>query len=352
MFSRPKKDVAKRFAIDLGAYRTRFYSANRGLLLDQPSVATLDMDHPTGGSKAVINFGDQAEAVHSQGLDGLRTIRPVQFDQRNDLGLSTKMLSYFLSHAVESGMTSSASDILLLTRHDCPEIQSLRWQKTCKDAGARNISTQDAALSAFYSTGLTDADPCIMIDFGATGSRLFALADAKVVHYHSLSFGGDAIDNAIATGLLERFSLQVSADTAREVKHNVAAATPQSIVKCTRSSCQVDCLSVKTNTTTTFRVSSETINEILQPTLRTLSNEIKSAVSDIDSSLRDTAYETGIRITGGGALLPRIDQLVIAATGLPVEAVRRPLNGNVRGAASTMIETPSETYDQYLDALT
>ncbi len=351
MFSRQKNNAAKRFAIDPGAFRTRFYSANRGLLLDQPSIATLDMDHPIGGSKAVVKFGDEAEAVNSQGLDGLRKIRPVQFDQRNDLGLSAKMLSYFLNQATQSGLTSKTTEILLLQHHDCSQSISRQLQKACRASGAKNIQVIDAALAAFYSTELTESDPCIMIDFGTTATRVFAVAGGEVLHYQNLSCGGDAIDQAIAAGLLERFSLQVSEDTAREIKHSVAAATPQSIIQCTRSSCQVDCLSVKTNTMTRFRISSETINDILQPTLARLSSEITTALSRFDSSITQTAYETGIRITGGGALLPRMDQLVIAATGLPVESIRRPLNSSVRGAASTMVEDEPETYEQYLDAL-
>lgn len=338
MFSRKKNQPVSQFAIDPGAFHTRFCSPTEGLLLDQPSIAALDMDHPIGGSKAIESFGDQADELISSGLDGLRPIQPIQSDRHNELGLSAKMLGFFLSHARRSGLIGKYPEILLMQSHDCSSRVSAQLQAVCKQSGARKVRVLDAALAAFYATGLKQSAPCIMIDFGATESRIFAIDSGDVVHYQSLPCGGDALDTAIATGLLERFSVQVSDESARDIKHCVAAATPQSMVRCTRKSCQIDCLSVKTNTIKPFRVSSETINQILTPTLQTLSDSIRAVLENIDKPLKDAAYETGIQICGGGALLPRLDQLVMTATNLPVELVRRPLNSNIRGAASSMTE--------------
>ena len=341
MLKRRKKNPGSRIAIDPGAYRTRFYSATEGLLLDQPSIAALDMDHPLGGASSVSAFGEQAAEILMNGVDGYREVKPVQSDIRNDLGLRSKMLGYFLDHARRSGLTGEAPEISLLLPHHCDAKTSARLQQTCHAAGAVKVDVQDASLAAFYSTGLDKSESCVMIDFGATASRLIAVANAEVVHCQSLIGGGDAIDKAIIAGLLARFELQITSEGARHIKHNIAAATRQSFVQCTRNSCQVNCLSVKTNTMREFRVSSDTISEILQPVLDELTHSIRLAFGAIDSTIKDAAYENGIRLYGGGAMLPRIDQLVMAATDLPVEVVKRPLTWSARGAASTMIDQQS-----------
>jgi len=80
---------------DPGAFRTRFYSATDGLLLDQPSIAALDMDHPLGGSSAVSTFGDPAEELLNNPVDGFKTVHPVQSDANNDLGLKVKNAGLF-----------------------------------------------------------------------------------------------------------------------------------------------------------------------------------------------------------------------------------------------------------------
>ena len=342
MLKRRRKNPGSRFAVDPGAFRTRFYSATEGLLLDQPSVAALDMDHPLGGSASVSAFGEEAAEILTNGVDRYRAVQPVQSDLHNDLGLRIKMLGYFLDHAKRSGLTGKAPEISLVLPHHCDAETSARLQQICHTTGAVKVEVQDASLAAFNSTGLDKSDSCVMIDFGATASRLIAVADGEVVHCQSLPCGGDAIDQSIITGLLERFELQATSDAARHIKHNIAAATRQSIVQCSRNSCQVNCLSVKSNTLTEFRVGSETISEILQPLLDEFTHSIRLAFGSIDSKIKDAAYENGIRLFGGGAMLPRIDQLVMSATDLPVEIVKRPLTWSARGAASTMLDKEAE----------
>ena len=338
MLNRLKKSPVSRIAIDPGAFRTRFYSATEGLLLDQPSIAALEMDHPLGGSTSVSTFGDLAAEILMTGIDGYKEVQPVQSDMRNDLGLRIKMLGYFLDHAKHSRLIGRAPEISLVLPHHCDEKTSDQLQQTCRAAGAVKVDIQDASLAAFYSTGLDHSEPCVMLDFGATATRLIAVANGEVVLCQHLDCGGEEIDKSIITGLLERFGLQITSESARQIKHSIAAATRHSFVQCTKNSCQVNCLSVKTNTKTEFRVNSETISEILQPVLEELTNSIKLAFGAIDSKLKDAAYETGIRLHGGGAMLSRIDQLVMSATDLPVEVVKRPLTSSVRGAASTMVD--------------
>ena len=342
MLKRRKKSPDSHIAIDPGAFRTRFYSCAEGLLLDQPSVGALDMDHPLGGSPSVSAFGDRASEILASGIDGYKEVQPVQSDMRNDLGLRIKMLGYFLDQAKRAGLTGRAPEISMVLPHHIDAKTSEYLQQTCYAAGAFNVDVQDAALAAFNSTGLDQSEPCVMIDFGATASRLFAVANGEVVHHVELSCSGDAIDKIIIEGLVERFGLQVTGAGARHIKHSIAAATRKSFVQCTRSSCQVNSLSLKTNTLTEFRVSSDTASDLLQPAMDELTDSIRLAFAAIDSKIKDAAYETGIRLFGGGAMLSRMDQLVMSATDLPVEVVKRPLTFGARGAASAMADPVPE----------
>ena len=119
MLKRRKKSPVSRIAIDPGAFRTRFYSATEGLLLDQPSIAALDMDHQLGGSTSVSTFGDQAADILMSRVDGYREVQPVQSDMRNDLGLRLKMLGHFLDQARLTGLTGRAPEVSLLLPHHC-----------------------------------------------------------------------------------------------------------------------------------------------------------------------------------------------------------------------------------------
>ncbi len=338
MLNRRKPHPRDHIAIDLGAFHTRFYSATDGLLLDEPSIGALDMDHPLSGDAAVVTFGNNAAESIEGNNEQLRSVHPLQSDRHNDLGLSRKMLAHFLSTAKQSGLFNRGPEISLVLPHQCDVRTASQLLQTCISSGATKADYQDAAITAFLGSPLDHSTPGIVIDFGATSSRLIAIADNQVQHHQLLSCGGDAIDQAIITGLLDRFELQVSAENAREVKHKIGAATPQSIVQHSRQSIQLNCLSLATNSNTQFRVGSETISQILEPLLEQLTHSIRLAFASVDNRIKEVAFESGIQICGGGALLSRVDQLVMEATDLPVEVVSRPLTCSVRGAASQMVD--------------
>lgn len=338
MLNRHNVSPADRIAIDLGGFHTRFYSATDGLLLDEPSVGALDMDHQRGGADAVKAFGNIAADKLEVKNDHLKRVQPIQSDRHNDLGLSQKMLSQFITAAKRSGRMQKASQMHLVLPHAIDETYANRLLQTCINSGASDAYWNDAGLAAFHGSSLNRAEPGVLIDFGATGSRLIAVADNEVKSVQTLHCGGDSLDQAIHSGLIAQFDLYVSETDARDIKHRIGAATPQSFVQHARHSMQIDCLSLQSNTTTQFRISSETISDFLAPMLDALGTSIKLAFAGLDSEIKDAAFNNAIQLCGGGALLSRIDQLVMHATDLPVEVTNRPMTCSVRGAAMQLTD--------------
>ncbi len=338
MFHRKNTDPQDRIAIDLGAFHTRFYSATSGLLLDEPSIGALNMDHRIGGDAALVAFGNNAVERIEGKRDQLRGIHPLQSDAHNNLGLSRKMLEYFFNKAKQDGLFKKQAEVSLVLAHDYDAKTAQQLLQVCLAAGASKADYQDAAMSAFLGSPFKPTDTGIIIDFGATGSRLIAVTNNEVKHYQNLAFGGDDIDLALCAGLLEHFQFVITPEHAREVKHNIGAATAQSLVQPTRKSINISGLSLKTNVNSQYRISSETVNYILQPLLDSLLRSITLAYASVDRDIKDAAFSGAIQICGGGALLSRMDQLVMAATDLPVEVVNRPLTCVVRGAAKQLVD--------------
>ena len=343
MLQRRKPKAPDCVAIDLGGFHTRLYSPTEGLLLDEPSVGALDMDHQVPGAAAVGPFGHHAVDMLA-GQEKMRLVKPVQSDEHNPLGLSNKMLGYFIAAAKRANLIDSLPSINLLLPHGYTEKDRQELTQTCINAGVLNVYTHDPAIATFLGAQLDKSEPAIIIDFGATGSRLIAIADNEVRHCQTLHCGGDAIDQAIIAGLQQRFDIQITADDARNIKHRIAAATTHPFVNRSRNTCQIQCLSIPTNTTTQFRIGSDTVNEILQPLLEELLNSIRHAFASVEQDIKDAVFNTAIQLCGGGALFSRVDQLVMEATNLPVEVINRPMTCGVRGAASVFNEkvTPLE----------
>jgi len=332
MLKRHTSSSADFIAIDLGGFHSRVYSTSHGMLVDQPSIGMEDIDHSRGGIDAIGPFGNQAQELLSNADSHLRSVQPIQSDNHNELGFSQKMLRYFIAEAKNSGELKKLPGIDLLVPHNCKQAIADKFLKTCKAAGASNTRLADSSLSAFYGMQIDHPRPCILIDFGATNSRLIAVADGVVQHHHMLQFGGDLLDRSIYYGLLKKFGLHISQTQARKLKHKLGAATPRSLVKCTHASMQLEGLAVNRNVRSLITIDSESVNEIFQPVMAALSKSLSQAFSTIPPYMKDAAYDTGIQLCGGGALLSRMEQLVMEATDWPVEVASSPLTCAVRGA--------------------
>jgi len=305
MLNHRKPQSRDPLAIDLGAFHTRIYGSHQGVLLDQASIGVVDIDHYSGGIDAVGPFGTRAEETLGNADDQFRAVQPIQSDLHNEL-----------------------------VPHDCNSTITDQLLKTCHSAGAAKTTLTDAALSAFYGMQLDHSQACVLIDFGATDSRLAAIVDGVVVYHKTLDCGGDTLDQALYYGVLKQFGLHLTQTQIRQIKHQLGAATPRSVVKCTHTSMPVDCLSVNRNATIRITLDTGIIYQLLQPMFAMLSQSIRLAFSNLPADIIDLAYDNGVQLCGGGALLTRMDQLVMETTDLPVELASRPLNCVVRGAAA------------------
>ena len=334
MLNHRKPQSRDPLAIDLGAFHTRIYGSHRGVLLDQASIGVVDIDHYSGGIDAVGPFGSLAEETLENADDQFRAVQPIQSDLHNELGYSQKMLRYFIDDLKKTSGVRKLPEINLVVPHDCNSTITDQLLKTCHSAGAAKTTLTDAALSAFYGMQLDHSQACVLIDFGATDSRLAAIVDGVVVYHKTLDCGGDTLDQALYYGVLKQFGLHLTQTQIRQIKHQLGAATPRSVVKCTHTSMPVDCLSVNRNATIRITLDTGIIYQLLQPMFAMLSQSIRLAFSNLPADIIDLAYDNGVQLCGGGALLTRMDQLVMETTDLPVELTSRPLNCVVRGAAA------------------
>lgn len=345
MLKRHKSITREQIAVDPGSHYTRIYSALTGTVLTQPSVGLLDLDSQFPGK--VDLFGDRAvdqvnrqDAEHeNQYVHRYRLTRPVQSDQHNDLGLRLQMLRYFIQQWQQSAHTKKQLEVSLVIPHDCDDTTSREWAQTCIASGAVKVELIPSALASFHGVldshnPASSSEPQVVIDLGGTESRLIAIVDNKIVQHLPLACGGDAIDDAIRTGIYESFGLIISDDVTQSIKHNIAAATPDSLVQHSNQSMQISGLSIQNNASARISIDTNTISQILKRTLYNLHYSIRLAFASLDPDIKDAVYQSAIQLCGGGAQLSRIDQLVMHATDLPVEIVNRPTTCSVRGAAA------------------
>ncbi len=333
MLKRRTSPNPSRISIDLGGYHTRIFSEADGLILDEPSVGLLDMDHQHAGARAVNHYGIVAEERFADAPAGKRLIRPLQADYTNNVGHCPRMLSYFLLHAKHERLIGKSPIILLALPSDITELQTDQLRHACFTSGSSRVHLVDADIAAALGAGLPieQPTPSILLDLGARGARLCTYMNDEVTSAVNIPCGGDLLTDELTKGIREQFGVQVSPITAQEAKHQVGSAIQPTDQQRLRNSCQVQGLVIKENFDSQFSLTTDEAFDILKPTLQHAADMLQQAINRFPVAYRDALQQNGIFICGGGTQLAHIDQLVEQATGLSVEVASRPLSTTARG---------------------
>jgi rod shape-determining protein MreB len=337
MFKSSRKPVANRLSIDLGGFHTRIFHEEEGLILDEPSVGLLDMDHQYTGARATACFGEDA-LERGTLLSGTRLIQPLQADCQNNLGYSAKMVRYFLSKLRRNRLIGKAPIVLLAVPQGITQQLSDDLRHACFTAGASRVHLVDNSIAAAVGTGLAIEEPTphLLMDIGARSARLYGFQHNELVFARDIPLGGDQLDEILVNGIRERYGLHVSNSQAQKAKHQVGCAMTSSFGHQLRNSCQMKGLQIFENTNTNFTLTTEVACELLRPAMQHAADVISDAIASAPYSFRDAQHDTAVVLCGGGSQFIQIDQLIMEASGKPVEIANRPLSAGARGGATML----------------
>lgn len=344
MFRKSDKPKTTHISIDLGGYHTRIYHETRGLILDEPSTGAIDTSHRVGGIEALGRFGHEALEAATKSA-AMRLVPVLHSDARNPLGYSAKMLRHYLSNLRSTNNIGKAPVILLTIPPGISQRLQDDLKHACFASGASRVHMVDNAISSAVGIGLTveDAAPKMVLDIGSRAARLYAIQLNEIVSAYSLPFGGDKLDEELARGIRERYGLYVSDTQAQQAKHLVGTAISSSSSNQLRSSCQMHGLQITNNQKTNFTLTTEAACELLQPAIHQGARALTASVQALPYQFRDSQQNVPIILTGGGSLLPQMDQLVMEAGNRSVEVAQDPDTAAVRGGRILLAQIHGET---------
>jgi len=343
MTSHIGNQIATRISVDLGGYHTRAFNETQGLILDEPSVGLIDMDHNIGGSSALGSFGHEALALALKSPS--KRITPVlQADDRNPLGYSARMLRYHFSSLRAAGTLGKAPVMLLTIPPGITQSLTDELKHACFTAGASRVHLVDNAISTAVGANISidSSTPQLILDLGARNARLYAIQLNEIVAAYSLPFGGDALDEQLASGIRERYGIYVTNAQAQQAKHMVGSARFSYLGDQLQQTWEMEGLQIAENQPVNFNLTNDVACELLQPAMRRASDALHAAVQALPYQFRDPQHDIPIVLTGGGALLQQIDQLVMEAGEHPVEVVPAPATVTVQGGASLLAQIHGE----------
>lgn len=331
MLKRIRGAFSNDLSIDLGTANTLIYVRDRGIVLDEPSVVAIRHHN---GQKVVEAVGVEAKRMLGRTPGNITAIRPLKDGVIADFQVTEKMLQHFIKKVHENKWFQPSPRVLVSVPCLSTEVEKRAIRESAMGAGAREVRLIEEPMAAAIGAGLRtdEASGSMVVDIGGGTTEIAIISLNGVVYSDSVRIGGDRFDEAIVNYVRRNYGSVIGDATAERIKQEVGCAYAGSEVR----EIDVRGRNLAEGVPRSFTLNSDEILEALQETLTGIVQSVKSALEQSPPELASDIAESGIVLTGGGALLRDLDRLLSEETGLPVIVAEDPLTCVARGGGRAM----------------
>ena len=323
-------------AIDLGTANTLIYVKGKGIVLNEPSVVALANNNKQGKAK-VLAVGHEAKTMLGRTPGNITAIRPMRDGVIADFDVAEEMIKHFIRKA-HSKNSFFSPVVVVCVPSGATSVERRAIEGSAAAAGARKVFLIDEPMAAALGAGLPVTEPSgsMVVDIGGGTTEVALLALGGIVHAHSVRVGGDAMDSAIINYIRRAHNLLVGESSAERIKKAIGIA-------CTPTNGDGKVLHIKgrdllKGVPKEVVINQKQIAEALSEPVLSIIEAVKNTLENSDPELAADIVDKGIVLTGGGALLSKMDYILQQATGLPVAVPEDPLTCVVRGTGRCLDE--------------
>ena len=318
-------------SIDLGTANTLIYVRDKGVVLDEPSVVAIRIHN---GQKIIEAVGSEAKRMLGRTPGNITAIRPLKDGVIADFQVTEKMLQHFISKVHENSFIRPSPRVLICVPCKSTQVERRAIRESAYGAGAREVRLIEEPMAAAIGAGLAveEASGSMVVDIGGGTTEIAIISLNGIVYSDSVRVGGDRFDEAIVSHVRRTYGSLIGEATAERIKEEIGSAFPGGDIR----EIDVRGRNLAEGVPRSFTLNSDEILEALQEPLAVIVQSVKSALEQSPPELASDIAESGIVLTGGGALLRDLDRLVSGETGLPVVVAEDPLTCVARGGGKAM----------------
>ena len=320
-------------AIDLGTANTLVYVKNKGIVLDEPSVVAVRRDDHGSKGSTIVAVGKEAKTMLGRTPGNIVAIRPMKDGVIADFEVTEAMLRHFI-RKVHNRRTLVRPRIIVCVPSGVTQVERRAVRDSAQSAGAREVFLIEEPMTAAIGAGLPVTEPTanMVVDIGGGTTEVAVISLAGIVFSKSVRVAGDKMDEAILQAMKNKYNLLIGEATAEQIKMTIGNAYPGDKVE--RK--QVRGRDLVTGVPKIVGIDSNEVREFITEQIKTIVETIKIALEQTPPELSADIVDRGLMLTGGGALLKNLDQLVKHETGIPVTIPPDPLSAVVLGSGKVL----------------
>ena len=285
-------------AIDLGTANTCVYVKGQGIVLREPSVVAVKKD--SRGNSVVLAVGQDAKRMLGRTPGNIQAIRPMKDGVIADFEVTEAMLRHFIS----------------------------------KVHNSREVYLIEEPMAAAIGANLPIQEPTsnMVVDIGGGTTEVAVISLSGIVYSRSVRVGGDKMDESIMTHVKRKYNMLIGESSAEEIKIKIASAYPMD----PEQQIEVKGRDLVTGIPQNIIITSEEVRKAISEQVDSIVQAVRIALEQTPPELAADIVDRGIVLTGGGALLKGLDQLLREETSLPITVVEDPLSTVVMGTGRAL----------------
>lgn len=320
-------------AMDLGTANTLVYVKGKGIVLSEPSVVAIHRD--SGGMKKVLAVGEEAKRMLGRTPGNIVAIRPMRDGVIADFDITEAMIRHFILR-VHNRKTWVRPRIIISIPSGITQVERRAVKETAESAGAREVYLIEEPMAAAIGAGLPITEPVgsMIVDIGGGTTEVAVVSLSGIVYSKSVRVAGDKMDEEIVRTMKRKHSLLIGERTGEVIKTTIGCAYPGDELM----TVEVKGRDLISGIPKIVEIDSEEVRESIMEQVSVIIDTIKDALENAPPELAGDIVDRGIVLTGGGALLKRIEVLLKEETGLPITIADDPLSTVARGAGMVLDE--------------
>lgn len=317
-------------AVDLGTANTLVFVRNKGIVLNEPSIVAIHKD-----TNQVLAVGREAKEMLGRTPGNIIAIRPLKDGVIADFEVTEKMLRYFI-RKVHNRSVLLRPRIIICVPSGITPVEKKAVSDSAMQARASEVHLVEEPMAAAIGAGLPITEPSgnMIVDIGGGTTEVAVISLAGIVYSRSVRIGGDEMDAALVQYVKRKYNLLIGERTAEQIKIEIGSAAPLD----EEMTMEIKGRDLVEGIPKTIVISSVEVREALSEIVATIVEVVRTALERTPPELAADIVDKGIVLTGGGALLKRLDVRLRDETALPITVAENPLTCVVRGTGKMLDE--------------